>query len=294
MASSKLKKWVALGLGLPLAGITSVFTFVQIRYSQDASRIYEAPAFTIADQVKTADVELGKRIYHVRGGCIDCHGADLAGIQVMDDPAMGTVHGANITPFNLSSWSDEEIARAVRYGIHKTGRSLRFMPSMDWVEMSQGDIAAVIAYLRSMPSVERPSVEPKIGLVAKALSVAGQIPILFPAKAVAAMPAGFRDKPAEGPTPEFGRYLAASCTGCHGAEFKGGKIPGGAPDWPEASNIRLGADSRWMEANFKEMLKTGVSPISKQKLLAPMPTHLLAQMDETEGTALWLYLSSLK
>lgn len=202
-------------------------------------------------------------------------------------------YGANITPHTLSQWSDEEIARAIRYGIHKTGRSLRFMPSFDFEGLSIGDTAALVAYLRSVPSVEKPNHENTFGPMTKALTFAGQMPVMFPAK-VLDLQRGFSEKPAEGPTREFGKYLANSCVGCHGHEFRGGKIPGGDPSWPEASNIRLGANSAWTENAFQEAIRTGVSPISKKPLRMPMPVKLLQQMDEQEIKALWEYLSSLK
>ena len=214
---------------------------MQSKFLSAESKVYTVPAIDISEQVKIADVALGRRIYHVRGGCVDCHCEDLAGIKVTEDPAMGTIHGANITPANLSTWTDEQVAAAVRYGVHKSGRSLRFMPSMDWVEMSSGDIADLIAYLRTVPAVDRPSVELQIGPVAKALSVLGEMPVMFPAAVIESLPPGFRDKAAEAPTAEFGRYLAAGCTRCHGAEMRGGKIPGGAPGWPAAASVRLGA-----------------------------------------------------
>lgn len=58
---------------------------------------------------------------------------------------MGRIHGANLTPYNLKDWTDEEIAAAIRYGIHETGRSIRFMPSYEYAAMGKGDIAAIVA-----------------------------------------------------------------------------------------------------------------------------------------------------
>ena len=144
-----------------------------------------AVLFTIHDRVAQADVELGKRIYQVRSGCIDCHGANLAGAKIMEDPAMGNIWGANLTPANLSGWTDEEIARAFRYGIHKTGRSLRFMPAFDYQAMSLDDAAALVAYIRSVPAVDQPSHENTFGPVAKTLSTLGQMPVMFPARVIA-------------------------------------------------------------------------------------------------------------
>ena len=266
---------------------------IQFTFSRNLNKTYEAPQFQIAELVKQADLELGKRIYHVRAGCVDCHGENLAGKIVMDNPAMGKISGANLTPSNLKNWTDEEIAVAIRYGIHKEKRSLRFMPSFDFEGLSIEDTAALIAYIRSVPEVAQPSAENAFGPVAKVLSTLGKMPVMFPA-AIIDTKKGFGKKPAEEPTLEFGRYLAHSCVGCHRADYTGGKIPGGDPSWPEASNIRLGKDQKtWTEENFKNMILTGKSPITGQELRMPMPIALLKQLNETEIKALWLYLTSL-
>ncbi len=265
---------------------------IQLKFHYDQAQIFSAASFSLKEQMVTADAALGKRLFTVRNGCIECHGADLSGAVVMDNPAMGSIHGTNITPYTLSSWTDEEIARAIRYGIHKSGHSLQFMPSFDFQELSMSDIASLVAYLRSVPAVNKPNHQNSFGPIAKMLSCFGKMPVMFPAKIID-LTRSFSEKPPEAPTREFGKYLANSCTGCHGDNFVGGQIPGGDPAWPKASNIRLGANPVWTEALFTEAIKSGISPLSKQKLRAPMPTNLLAQMNEMEIKALWEYLHSL-
>lgn len=33
-----------------------------------------------------ADIELGHRVVKIRNGCVDCHGEDLGGMKIMEDP----------------------------------------------------------------------------------------------------------------------------------------------------------------------------------------------------------------
>lgn len=95
--------------------------------------------------------------------CMECHSApgptgapDLAnelgaGGMVFRGP-WGESVSANLTPFGLADWSDAEIAAAVRTGVSKDGRTL--LPPMGYgyyAHMSDGDMAAIIAYLRSLP-----------------------------------------------------------------------------------------------------------------------------------------------
>lgn len=264
------------------------------RFSQKAGQHFTRPSFSIADDVKAADVALGKRIYLVRAGCVDCHGESGAGAKVMENGAMGSIHGANITPHLLSSWSDEEIAGAIRYGIHKEGRSLRFMPAFDYATVSKSDIAALIAYLRTLKPVKQESHANTFGPMARILAAWGKMPVMFPALVIDPTK-GFAVKPEEKLGREFGQYLAGACVGCHGSNYEGGKIPGGDPAWPEAAHIRLGAKPDvWTEAKFKEMIATGKSVLTGQPLRPPMPVHLLKQLNDAEVSSLWIFLSSLK
>lgn len=287
---------IALKILVTFIGLVVIaFVGINLKFNSLSSQKFEENLydFTIDELVANADVELGKRIFSVRNGCIDCHGADLTGVMVMDNGAMGSIYGANITPYTLKDKTNKQIAQAIRYGIHSEGRSLRFMPSFDYVDLSIEDIAALIAYIRSVPAVEKASHENTFGPIAKMLSSFGKMPVMFPAHNID-QTKGFGSKPLEGPTEEFGKYLASSCIGCHGDNYTGGPIPGGDPKWPPASNIRLGANQEWTEAKFNEMMSTGVSPTSGNKLRMPMPIELLKQFNEEEKKALWLYLSTLK
>lgn len=57
--------------------IILVAIFVQFKFIFEQNRIYQTPAFEIESLVQKADIDLGKRLYTVRNGCIDSHGADF-------------------------------------------------------------------------------------------------------------------------------------------------------------------------------------------------------------------------
>ena len=95
-------------------------------------------------------------------------------------------------------------------------------------------------------------------------------------------------------TADYGRYLAASCIGCHGDNLSGGRIAGGPPDWPPAANLTPHATSRigsWTEADFFTAMRKGVRP-DGTPLNPAMPTAF-GQFTDDETKALWLYLRSL-
>ncbi|HYX38107.1 MAG TPA: c-type cytochrome [Oligoflexus sp.] len=274
--------------------ICAAYLIVQWKVQSKASQRIQAPSFSMLEAMSKADLALGQRIVHVRSACVDCHGQDLAGKLVVDDPAMGTYYSANLTPSGLAAWSDDQIAAAIRYGVHRTNRSLMFMPSFDYVAMSQEDIASIIVYLRSLPAVEKSVQKSVPGPMANVLHTLGKMPILLPATSMD-LSQGFAKKPDEGATLEFGRYLVqTSCIGCHGQELQGGTIAGGPPSWPEASDLRFAGVSKWTEASFIRTLKTGVSARTGLALRPPMPMQYVRELNDMEMQAMWLYLSSLQ
>jgi mono/diheme cytochrome c family protein len=105
----------------------------------------------------------------VVAGCNDCHTPGfffgkpdkdkfLAGSDVgFEIPGLGVFNGRNITPdkdTGIGAWTDEQIAAAITTGKRPDGRQLA--PIMNYpafVHMTKDDVAAVVAYLRSIPPV---------------------------------------------------------------------------------------------------------------------------------------------
>jgi cytochrome c553 len=94
----------------------------------------------------------------------------------------------------------------------------------------------------------------------------------------------------------YGKYLAVTCTGCHGEGLSGGAIPGTPPDWPPAANLTpdeatgLGG---WTEADFFRALREGKRPDGTDLQGDFMPWKLTAKMTDDEIRALWMYLQTL-
>lgn len=97
-----------------------------------------------------------------------------------------------------------------------------------------------------------------------------------------------------GVTVEYGRYVAAACTGCHGNNFSGGKIAAGPPDWPPASNLTPHADSRlkpWNEAHFFTAMRDGRRPDGTT--INPVMPKGFGGMNDVELRAIWTFLGTL-
>src|SRR5262249_51210123 len=149
-------------------------------------------------------------------------------------PPMGTLYAPNLTPAGeIRDWTDGEIIRAIREGIHKSGRALIIMPSENFKNMSDADVQAVVAYLRSQPASGTASPPARLSILAAAFIGVG----MFPTAAQPAITAPIV-APAEGRTPEYGKYLVSvlGCTTCHG-ENLGGRKPGMGP--PAGPNLTM-------------------------------------------------------
>ncbi len=101
-----------------------------------------------------AQIEHGKRLATVLG-CSGCHGKDLQGRNVTKDkPEMGDMNAPNLTLL-LAGYSDREFDRAMRQGVPKDGREMWFMPSESFQFVSDADLAALLAYLRTIKPAGR-------------------------------------------------------------------------------------------------------------------------------------------
>ncbi len=171
----------------------------------------------VGPAVAETPVERGRYLVEVLGACGNCHTpkgptgdiADkhLAGGFQMDDPMLGLWITPNITPdpeTGIGRWTDAEIIRAIREGKRPDGRTLGPpMPFLLYRRLSDGDVTAMVAYLRTVPPVRNtvPASRYKIPLP----------PAYGP-------PVGSVPEPAKTDLVTYGEYLAgpvAHCVECH-------------------------------------------------------------------------------
>ncbi len=289
----KLLRWLFRIVGVLALLVVVLASTVYIVSSRKLHRQYDltVPGVAVAT---TADARLrGRHIAEIRG-CVSCHGEDLAGAKVTDDPAMGRIYGPNLTTGSGSrviGYSNSDWVRAVRHGVARDGHPLLIMPSKDYVELSDEDLGNLLGYIQSVAAVDRPSEPVAPGPVSRALLTLGKLRLsadvidhtIRPAATI--MPAL---------TPEYGRYLASTCTGCHNPHLSGGKITEGPPDWPAAANLTRGtgtAVAGWSEANFIQALRAGTEPSGRA--LSPVMPRELGKMNDLELKALWSYIQTL-
>jgi mono/diheme cytochrome c family protein len=242
-----------------------------------------------------AALKLGKYLFESRG-CAECHGADGRGIAFIDSPGGMYVKSPNITTGPggvVSDYNEGDWVRAIRHGVNPAGHALLIMPSVDYNRMSDADLAALVAYTRSLPPVAGESTVIRLPTVVKALYGIGVI-------RDSAEKIDHRKPPSQplaaAPTAQYGAYVANMCIGCHGASLSGGKIPGAPPDWPPAANLTPGAGSVMptydSAEKFVAMMRTGKrpdgAPVSKV-----MPFMTLRNINDTDLNAMYAYLKGM-
>jgi mono/diheme cytochrome c family protein len=208
--------------------------------------------------------------------CTKCHGADLSGTLMTNDPiegsipTFGAIPATNLTSGNggiAQSYTDIDWIRAIRHGVKPNGHVEVYMYE-SFSNISDQDLGDLIAYLKQIPPVD--SVTPAMRY--------GPILPIFPAIGMFTPAAELIDHntprpadPTAGATIEYGRYLSGICAGCHGNSV-GSKF------------------EKWSEADFIRAFHTGLLPDGR-KLGPTMSSNTFSEMNNTELTALWLYFT---
>lgn len=294
-----MKRWIKIpliGLAAVLAAGTATVVFAVHNSQSRMTRSIVQPAYALALKDDAASIERGRYLFQSRG-CADCHGHDGAGRVFVNDEGMGLkLAGPNISPGPgsvVAHYQAEDWERTLRHGVKPSGRPLMVMPAEDYARWTDGDVAAVAAYVRALPPVAGGPAVLQLPLPVRVMYGLGLMPdaaeridhTLPPAQPVP-----------EGVTTRHGQYVANGCIGCHGAQLSGGKIPGAPPDWPAAANLTPGEGSamaRYADpAAFRAMLRSGRRP-DGSAVSRVMPFEALAQMNDTDIDAAYVYLKSL-
>jgi mono/diheme cytochrome c family protein len=287
----KALRWIGLGL----AGLLGVIVvLVLVLHLIGSSRMANAPEVDVRTIPVPTDAEAvarGEYIVNNISGCAGCHGENLGGAAFFEGVPFGNVPAPNLTGSGAgSSYSEEDWFRAIQHGVAADGRTITpFMPSARFTGMSDEDVAAVVAYLQTVPAADN-------GLGERDLAFPGTI--IFGVLAYGDMPVNAIEHeavggsaPAFGKTAEYGEYLTtiAVCTDCHGPDLAGAVDPEG----PQGPNLTPGGSlGNWTEEDFMTLFREGVKP-SGTAVSEEMPWEFYSGMNDEELGAIWLYLQSL-
>ncbi len=305
---------VVLILAIAACGVAYLFmAFPKVPLASDV-RIVATPEKLARGEYLTKHVSL----------CLDCHserdfeklagplkpGTWGKGGEAFDktvDPTMpGAVYAKNITPASIGSWTDGEVLRALTVGVSRDGTPLfPLMPYQHFGQMSEEDIHAIIAYVRTLKPIEN-------GVPERSLD----FPMNLIVRTIPA-PASFKPRPPASDKVAYGGYMvnAALCSACHTPmDAEGQPLPGKAfaggtmfmhPKYGfriVTANITPDADTgigSWTEQQFIDKFKGFETPNdailseSEQRQNTAMPWTQFAGMTREDLGAIYAYLRTV-
>jgi mono/diheme cytochrome c family protein len=256
---------------------------------RELTRTYEYPSLSFTMSTEPAALARGRHLATAIGKCVDCHGDDLGGKVFMDNGAMGRFAAPNLTSGSSVTRTAADFERALRHGVGSDGRPLAFMPSQAYAHLSVEDMAALVAYVQSVPPVTRDLPTRKVGPIARMIVATNQARLPVEEIDHAATPPATMP---ESVSAEYGKYLAdiGGGTSCHSANLAGGQQEG-PPGTPPAANLTRGGRD-WTLPDFTRALREGIRP-GGTAIDSFMPYRLTRLMTDREIEAVWMYVKSV-
>lgn len=300
-AKRRWQKWVGMFLSGMLTLIPTVLLILALIGFAKLNKHYNNPVTEVQIAGTPDQIARGEKLGNL---CVSCHTPDnqlpLSGSNFtakFEFPPLGTLYAPNLTPSgNIKDWTDGEVIRAIREGIDKSGRSLLVMPSATMRNMSDEDVQALVAYLRSQPAKGDPTPNTQFNVLGAIFMNLSDFRTVQP-------PVSHVIAPETG-TPAYGKYLVdiLGCRDCHGDQLQG-KLETGQPGPPPGPNLTL-IVPQWTEAEFMNLFNTGTLPggskvpilTLKSGFSSPrMPwTEFRAAATDDELKAMYAYLHSLQ
>ena len=290
-----MKKWIRWAGGIVAGAVVLVVGAAVVGYQlgeRKQARRVDIAVKPVPYATDAQALERGKYLFESRG-CVDCHGKNGGGREFVNDGNGLRLAGPNITPGGVTAeYKPEDWVRTVRHGVKRNGQPLMIMPSEDYNRFTDVDLAALVAYVRTLPPAQGGAAVIELPLPVRVLYGFGAIKD-------AAQKIDHSLPPAQ-PVPfavnaQHGAYVANMCLGCHGEHLSGGKIPGGPPDWPPAANLTPGENSalaRYKDAGtFVAMLRSGKRPDGTP--IKVMPFESLSKINDVDAQALYEYLKTV-
>lgn len=192
----------------------------------------------------------------IAGNCASCHttatGEFMAGGVAFETP-FGTLYSTNITPdadTGIGNWSDRDFLNAMRHGVRPENEHLYpAFPYTAYTRISNEDIAAIYAYLQSIPPVNQTAPENELSFP---FSIR---PLMAFWKAIFFEQGIFEPNDERSEVWNRGAYLVeglAHCSACHsprngfGAETKELHMSGGE----YLDRVRTGEHRPWSAPNL--------------------------------------------
>ena len=286
MTLRTIGKWFAIAVGgivaIALIAVAGISVLIEI----DLRRTFDVEGTAIAVPDDQASVVEGERLARLRG-CFDgCHGETVHG-QVFFEIPDGTRVVAPDLSRAIRDYSVEEFDRIVRHGVQTDGTSvISIMPSTMFYNLSDDDLGAIMAFLRSQPQADESPPDTTVGPL-------GRVAFLFFRNLFGTILAAEEidhDAPridsSAGTGVTYGRYLAMTvCTECHGHDLRGA-VDETAPT--------LAIVAAYSLDDFRKLMREG-KPVGGRELdlMADVAESRFAYFTDAEVSDLYSFLKTL-
>jgi len=288
----KVLKWIGIVLGGLIGLLVLAVLVLYIIGGAKVNKKYEVPVETISIPTDAESIQRGEHLATIYI-CTSCHTESLSGELSFVLPGMVSIPSPNLTSGIGGigrDYTDEDWVRAIRHGVGHDGRALFIMPSNSYYYLSNEDLRALIAYIKSLPPVDKELPGKRIEPIGRLMMALGMFPPLPVDQIDHTNPPP--DGPEAGVTVAYGEYLSRTCRECHGENLNGKPFGPPGQEVPTPNLTPGGEPGSWSEQDFFNTLRTGVTPRGRQ-LREDMPWKYFGQMTDEELKALWMYLHSL-
>lgn len=239
-------------------------------------------ASTAFERVSARPEAHGERLARVLG-CIGCHGDDLTGQNWSDD--LGVLWTSNLTRSG-QKWTAEEFKEALVTGHQPGGRDLWDMPSYLFTQLTEEELNAITAYVRSRPAKGPIHPDPSMGPVLQAKQKEG----VYRSSAAEVRATGASTAPVA-PGHELARHITrATCAECHGIDLRGKTSP---IDGKSTPDIRPLAAS-YSPEDFETFMTTGKAAGGRElPLMSKVARNRFSHLTKAERAAIHAYLKAL-
>jgi len=216
-------------------------------------------------------------------GCFGgCHGKEVEGSIMFDQPMVGRVVAPNLTA-SVRRYNDSELVGIIRNGVRPGGRSMMIMPAESFIVLTDKDTGRIIAFLRSLPAVEGPGPSVSVGPLGRIGLATGEF------KPVAELIADTVPPPdATSTEGTHGRYLArTTCSQCHGTNLRGTSNP-------DFTSPSLQLVAAYSAESFTQLMRTGVALGGRNLVtMSPWARKHWSLLTDSEIAALYSYLHGI-
>ena len=291
----KIFKWVGIVLGSLIGFLLVAGVILYFVGNARLNNTYTFPPSNLAVPTDEASIAYGK--HRAETLCQGCHGDDLSGIENwFNGGPLGAIDSANLTSgeggFGREATSDEDYVKAIRHGIDPEGKPIFMVAVVSTSNLSDEDLGAIIAYVKSVPPVDHVTKGQNFTPLAMVLYTAGVLPRM-PVETVSHEV--HVTAPARGVSAEYGEYMVNTndCHLCHGLQMNGEPYPD--PTIKKISpNLTPGGElAVWTEDDFINTIRNGKTPSGHDLDPELMPWKSYRNMSDDELKAIFMYLQSL-